>query len=142
MLWREFDLDSVWDVWKELERMRERMERLFYETTYEFPPVNLSASNEDAIVTTVLPGINPEDVEITVSGKTLTLKGSRKAEEIGDDGAYHRRERWSGQFSKTIDLPFNVEADKVKGCYSKGILRITLPRAEAEKPKRIEIKAE
>lgn len=143
MVWRDLDdLDSLWDVWKEFERMRERMLKHLHEPVYEFPFVNLFISGEDAVITTELPGIKPNDVEITVSGKTLTLKGSRISEDIGDNEAYHRRERWSGQFSKTVDLPFNVEVDKVNARYSKGILYITLPRAESEKPKKIEIKAE
>jgi HSP20 family protein len=66
----------------------------------------------------------------------------RKADELGDDESYHRRERWAGQFSKTIELPFNVQAEKVEAKFSKGILSITLPRAEAEKPKKIIIKSD
>jgi HSP20 family protein len=55
--------------------------------------------------------------------------------------AYHRRERWYGKFGKTIELPFTVEADKVEARFSKGVLSITLPRSEAEKPKKVKVKS-
>ena len=89
----------------------------------------------------LIPGISPEDIEISVVGKSLTLRGTRRADDLKDEEAYHRRERWHGQFSKTIELPFNVEAGKVNASFKKGVLYITLPRAEEEKPKTIHIKS-
>lgn len=143
MLWRDFDdLNGFWDPWREFEWMRSRLSRVLSETTGEFPAVNLWVSPDDTVVTTEIPGVDPKDVDISVSGKSLTLRGSRRAEKIEENESYHRKERWSGQFSKTIELPFNIEVDKVNARFSKGVLYIALPKAEAEKPRKIEIKSE
>jgi len=143
MLWRDFDeLNGFWDPWREFEWMRKRLSRLISEPTYDFPPVNIWVSDDDTVVTTEIPGIDPKDVDISVTGRTLTIRGSRGAEELKEEDSYHRRERWSGRFSKAIELPFNIEADKVSARFTKGILYITLPKAEAERPRKIEIKSE
>ncbi|MDA8100524.1 MAG: Hsp20/alpha crystallin family protein [Nitrospiraceae bacterium] len=108
-------------------------------TTSEFPPVNMWSGSEEAVVTVELPGVDHQAVDISVAGKILTLKGSRPAEEMHEGESYHRRERWYGEFSRTIELPFAVESSKVNARFSKGILSITLPRAEAERPKKISV---
>jgi len=108
----------------------------------EFPLVNVWASGEEAIVTTEIPGVDPQSIDISVTGKTLTIRGSRDPEELRDGESYHRRERWTGQFTKTIEMPFAIEAGTVEAKFSKGVLRIIAPRAEAEKPKKISVKSD
>jgi len=147
MLWRRMvDDNGFFDPWKEIERIHERMNRLLSAFTWdiggEYPPVNVYVNSDHALVTTEVPGLEAGDIEISISGKNLTIRGDRKADELKEGESYHRHERWSGRFSRTIELPFNVEADKVGAKFSKGILSITLPRAEAERPKKIEIRAE
>jgi len=97
---------------------------------------------ENVVVTSEIPGIDISDIEISVVGKSLTLRGSRKQDELKEQESYHRRERWNGRFSKTVELPFLIQTDRVNATFSKGVLSITLPRAEAEKPKKINIKSE
>lgn len=130
------------DPWRELERMSRAFARPTAPSQAEFPAVNVWVAADGATATMEIAGIKPEDIDISVAGKTLTVRGSRKPEETGEDEQYHRRERWYGQFSRSLELPFNVEAGKVKARYSKGALSVELPRAEAEKPKKIEIKSE
>lgn len=130
-----------WDPWEEFEQMRRTVRGLDSGRTTEFPSVNMWVSSDDSVVTTEIPGVSPENIDISVTGKTITLRGSRKADDIPEDLAFHRRERWSGDFSKAIELPFNIEADKVSARFKNGVLYMTLPRAEAEKPKKIEIKS-
>jgi HSP20 family protein len=143
MLWSEFDrFGSLLDPWREFERMRRSLSRAALPTNGEFPAVNVWSAPDDAVVTTEIPGIDPKDIEISVVGKTLTVKGSRRPEELKEGETFHRRERWHGQFTRTFELPFSVEQDKVKARFSKGVLTIELPRAEKEKPKKIEIKSE
>ena len=143
MLWTDINYNNgLLDPWREFERMNRALSRLSGSTSHEFPPLNMWVDADSAIVTSEIPGIEASDIDISVIGKRLTLRGLRKADELGDDESYHRRERWAGQFSKTIELPFNVQAEKVEAKFSKGILSITLPRAEAEKPKKIIIKSE
>ena len=139
MLWSD---NSNWfiDPWDDFERMRRAVSRLDASRSSDFPSVNTWVSSDDAIVTTEIPGVGSENIEISVSGRTLTLKGSRKAENVKEGQLYHRRERWNGDFSRTIELPFSIEADKVSATFSKGVLHLTLPKAEVEKPRKIEIK--
>lgn len=106
----------------------------------EFPQINVWVSSDDSVVTTEMPGVEPASIDISVSGRTVTLRGFRKPDKLQDDQSYHRRERWSGDFSKAIELPFTIETDKVQAKFRKGILYLTLPKAEAEKPRRIEIR--
>lgn len=129
------------DPWEEFERMRRALWDGDSGRACEFPLVNTWVSSDDSVVTTEIPGVDPEKIDISVSGSTVTLRGSRKADDIQEGQSYHRRERWSGEFSRTIELPFTIEADKVSAKFKKGILFLTLPKAEAEKPRKIEIKS-
>jgi HSP20 family protein len=104
--------------------------------------MNVWANAENAVVATEIPGIDPDSLEISVVGSTLTIKGSRQPEETQEGESYHRRERWYGRFARSLELPFKIESEKVKAHYAKGILTVSLPRAEAEKPKKIEIMSE
>ncbi len=99
-------------------------------------------SENNAVVTTEVPGIDPNALEISVVKDSLTLRGSRQDEELKEGESYHRRERWSGQFTKTLELPFPVDAGKVEARFAKGVLFISLPRAEADKPRKIVVKSE
>lgn len=135
-------LGSFWDPWCEFERMQRALSRWTYPSTIDFPAVNVWVAGDTAVVTSELPGIDAEAIDISVVGKSLTLRGSRDPEELKQDESYHRRERWSGQFTKTIEMPFNIEGTKVDAKFTRGILQITLPRAEADKPRKIVVKSD
>jgi HSP20 family protein len=107
----------------------------------DFPAINVWTNEDGAVVTAELPGVNPEDIDIAVVGETLTLSGIRQPEELKDGEKYHRRERRFGNFNRTFQLPFTVEADDVEAVFEKGILHISLPRSEAEKPRKIAVKS-
>ncbi len=138
MLWS----DRVFDTLRELEGMRHRLRLIDVPSTVEFPATNVWVSDDDAVVTTEIPGIDPDALEISVVKDSLTLRGSRQAEEMKEGETCHRRERWNGQFTKTLRLPFAVESGKVEERFSKGVLAIILPRAEAAKPRKISVKSE
>ena len=130
---------------REVENIRNRLNNLLTLETADqlaspaFPPINTWLSEEGAVVTAELPGISPEELDLNIVNDTLTVKGTREQEKLADGETMHRRERGSGQFSRTVQLPFKIEADKVEARFSKGILEIKLPRAESEKPKKITI---
>lgn len=132
-----------WNPWRELEHMQRDMNRLLgtfgYSESGVYPLMNARKTEEDVVLTAELPGIQAGDIEISVTGDTLTLKGSRPEEEERENLTYHRRERLAGHFARTIQLPFHVDADKVEARFSKGVLKIRLPRTEADKPRRINI---
>lgn len=143
MLWTRISSDDrFFDPWCGTDRLSRLFSGFDSQMTYEFPKINMWVDSETAVVTTEIPGLSAEDIDISVVGKSLTLRGSRKVDDLKEGESFHRRERSGGQFEKTVDLPFNVQSDKVDASFSKGILRITLPRAEAEKPKKITIKNE
>jgi len=142
MLWTDFNSVRFLDPWREFERMSGALSRFSPAAEAEFPAVNVWKDTDDLIVTSEIPGIDPQNIDISVAGKTLSLKGERKSQELQGEESYHRKERWSGRFSKTINLPFDIDPDKVRARYSKGILTIALSRAEADKPRKIEIRSE
>jgi HSP20 family protein len=130
-----------WDLLREFERMSSLLSGLSspFTRTEEFPAVNVWSDGNEAVVTAELPGIDPAAADISVVGKTLTIKGSRTADPDSAGGSYHRKERWSGSFTRSIELPFLIDQNKVEAQFNKGILEIKLPRSEADKPKKITI---
>jgi HSP20 family protein len=103
--------------------------------------MNVWTDPDGATVTAELPGVDPAEIDISVQDDTLTVRGSRAPDEVPEGGTYHRRERGSGSFTRSFQLPFGVDAGQVKASYQKGVLQIHLPRAEADKPKKIAIQA-
>jgi HSP20 family protein len=132
-----------------MERLRQEMNRLFQDWPTQarwveapaFPAMNVWTNEGSAVVTAELPGLDPEDIDISVVNDTLTLKGKRDADECDQETRFHRRERGCGSFTRAFQLPFQVEPGKVEAKFEKGVLSITLPRAEADKPRKIAIKA-
>ena len=133
------------DPWTEMGRLQQAVNELLGDyagATVDFPAVNLMANENECVVTAEVPGVEPNAVNLTVSGNTLTLEGERKPETTQDDIIYHRQERSCGAFSRSIRLPYEVESSAVKANFSRGVLKITLPRKESTKPRRIEVQAE
>jgi HSP20 family protein len=106
-----------------------------------YPPLNIWSNEEGLVITAEVPGISPDEIEISVVGETLTLSGERKAEELDEGTRYHRQERGSGKFSRTVQLPFPVDVDEVNALFVDGVLEIKLPRTEADKPRKIAVKS-
>lgn len=134
-----------WVPFRELSEIHKEMDRLFDRTrtprSTEYPPLNVWSNEDEAIVQTELPGFAADEIDISVVQNTLTLRGSRKPEELKEGESYHRRERWTGQFVRSLELPFEVDNSKVEAEYKHGVLSIRLPRAEEHKPKKIAVKA-
>lgn len=133
----------------ELSRLQEEMNMLFAKFFGErtpvrnagvFPAVNVAQNDENVYVTAELPGIASEDIDITIEEDSIVIKGERKVEPEGDDVSYHRREREGGKFNRTIAIPTRIQTNKAVAVARDGILKLTLPKAEEVKPKRIEIK--
>jgi HSP20 family protein len=105
-----------------------------------FPSVNIWQGADSTAVTAELPGVEPADIDIQVKEDLLTIAGERKAPQ--DDGqTWHRRERGYGRFSRVVRLPFRVDPNNVDARFVNGVLQIELHRPDADKPRRIEIKA-
>ena len=104
------------------------------------PSVDVSETAKEVIVKAELPGMDPKDVDVTVRGDVLSLRGERKKEEEEKGENFHRVERSYGTFSRSIRLPAEVDADKVKATYKDGVLNISLPKTKAASVKKIEVK--
>lgn len=104
-----------------------------------YPPLNIFRQGDDLVVITELPGIRREDVEVQVQGDRIRISGT-KAIQYEEGASLHRRERVAGSFDRSIAIPIEVDADRVKAEYRDGILALLLPRAERDKPKSVTIK--
>lgn len=106
--------------------------------TRRYPRVNLSEDADNYYLVALLPGVESERLDINLTGSTLTLSGERSAQEL-QGARWQRQERGQGKFMRAIELPLEVESDRVSAEYVDGMLRIQLPKAETAKPKRISI---
>jgi HSP20 family protein len=149
MLLRGRPYSRVRSHWREMERLQREMNRLFTNASTSlddacapsYPAMNVWTSQDEAIITAELPDVNPKDIDISVTGDTLTVSGTRQADELPEDAVYHRRERGCGKFTRAFQLPFPVESGKVEAAFDSGVLQISLPRLEADKPRKIAVKA-
>ena len=107
-------------------------------------PLDVYATPDEAVVIAAVPGMGPQDLDITYTQNTLTLSGSVPSaaeSEQGKNATWFLRELWSGQFQRTVTLPFEVDAGQANATFENGVVRITLPKAERAKPQKIAIKA-
>lgn len=139
-----------WNPFGEMARMRSEIDRLF-EDAFNAPvskwdrnsvwgfPLDVTEADEQFVVKAAVPGMNPDDLDITISDNVLTIKGETQGEEVQENEKVHLRERRFGSFMRSISLPTPVESDNVTATVEKGILTLQIPKAEAVKPKRIAV---
>jgi HSP20 family protein len=132
--------------WADFERMRRELDALFQGGGPEasgrgavFPALNVSEGPAHLYVRAEIPGVAASEVEISIEGDTLTIRGERQTCKAEEKCSYHRREIECGRFSRAITLPTKVQVDKVEAKAADGIITITLPKAEAVKPKQIKV---
>jgi HSP20 family protein len=138
-----------WEPEREMMTLREAMSHLFDEAftpmsmmrTMGAPSVDLYQTDDDIVVRASLPGMKADDVQISITGDILTVKGEFKEKQDKKEKSYHLREHRYGSFERTLSLPGLVESDKAHADFEDGILTITLPKSEAIKPKTITVKA-
>lgn len=107
---------------------------------YGVVDLDLYQTDNDVVVEASIPGIDPEDINISVAGEVLTIKGEVKQEKETKEADYHIKERRYGSFSRSITLPTQIVAEKAAADFKNGILKLTLPKAEDVKPKTITVK--
>ena len=110
-------------------------------TTHDFPPINVWLGDNSVVVTAELPGVTRDHVTLNLQDDVLTLEGKREPEQRQEGLNWQRRERAYGSFSRVVQLPFRADPDKVQARFNNGILQIELERLEADRPKKIEIRA-
>jgi HSP20 family protein len=143
-----FEQPNLWNVspWDRLTTLRDEFNRLFeapFGATSELlngwgPAVDLYEDTDNLVVRVELPGMNRDQIEVSLHEGNLLIAGERKHEE--QEGELSRSERFFGRFQRTISLPKAVDAGRVTAAYKDGILTITLPKTEEAKPKQIDVK--
>jgi HSP20 family protein len=101
--------------------------------------VDMFETNDHLVVKASVPGVKPEELDVTVQGETLTIKGETKEEQESQQGRYHFRERRQGAFARTLTLPIPIQSDKVQASFENGVLTLMLPKAEAVRPRTIKV---
>jgi HSP20 family protein len=101
--------------------------------------VDMHETDDDVVVKAEIPGLDSDDLDITITGDTLTIKGETKAEEEIEEDNYIYRQRCYGRFSRSLAIPTAIKAGQATADYEDGVLRLTLPKAEEVKPKAIEV---
>ncbi len=144
---------TEWRPFREVSRLRREMDRLWEDffgpgrralqpmAETWLPAVDISESGDKITVKAEVPGMDAKDIEISMVGDTLTVKGEKKSEKEEKGENYHMVERGYGSFVRSFRLPAPVNADKIEANYKNGVLTITCPKKEEVKPKAIEIKA-
>jgi HSP20 family protein len=141
---------QTWDPFREAISLRDAMNALFQESFvrpggtaaqggYATIPLDVCETDNEFIVKAALPGIKPDDVQITIHGDTLTIRGESKTEEDKRGEHWHLRERWSGAFQRSVSLATPVDSDKAQAHHEHGVLTLTLPKSESAKPRQIKI---
>lgn len=104
-----------------------------------YPPINVFEDQGGTVIIAEMPGLDPAKLEISAQGRTLTLRGERKRDENLNPSGYHRRERRFGEFSRSIQLPSDLDVSKAKAEYESGVLILRVPKAEASRPRQITV---
>ncbi len=130
------------DIFDRFERLFEDFElpSLFEEKETWVPAFDVIEKEKEYIVTAEVPGIDPKDIDITISNDILTIRGEKKKEEESKDENYYYMEREYGTFQRSFRLPNEIKADEVDATYKNGVLKLVLPKAHATNVKKIEIK--
>ena len=142
-----------WDPFREMVSLREAMDSLF-ENALTSPwggaqqqgasfglPLDVTENQDAFVIKASVPGVNPEDLDVSVHGDTLTIKGETKADEQKQDERYHLRERRYGKFSRTLNFPVELDGAKAEASVENGVLTVRVPKAETAKPKMITVRA-
>jgi len=141
---------ELWDPFREAVSLRDAMNTLLQESFvrpggmspqggYAALPLDVCETENEFVVKAALPGVKPDDVQITVHGDTLTIRGESKAEEDRKGEHWHLRERRFGAFQRSVSLATPVNADGAQAHYEHGVLTLTLPKSESAKPRQIRI---
>lgn len=142
---------SPWSIFDELESLQSTWNRPAGDADGDialrrrrpaYPLMNVWSGADGIVVDAELPGVDSKDIDISVQGDELTVRGKVNIGQAAEGVTYYRRERPAGEFIRTLQLPFRADSGAVKAAYKNGILRISVPRHEAEKPRKVAVAAE
>jgi HSP20 family protein len=123
-----------------LSNLQDELNRLFASSENSWlPALDVQEGKESFVVSTELPGLKREDIEVSLHDGALLISGERKVEKVEEGVEVHRQERAYGKFQRTLTLPTPIAADKITAQYKDGVLTVTLPKVEEAKPKKIDV---
>ena len=133
------------DPWREFSQLQDEINRLFglrrnTGLRGDLPAFNVWRNETGVVLTSEIPGLDPNELDLSVNADTVTIRGSRPTDS-DDTVRYHRRERLTGKFTRSLQLPFRVDAARAQAKYERGVLTIFLPHHEEEKPKKVAVQA-
>ena len=146
---------ASWGIFDELNSLRREVDDAFRvagvarplattflapQSTRRFPLINLSEDEGQICLDSLLPGIDPKELQLSLLRETITITGVRKSPTELKSGLVHRNELGSGKFSRTVDLPSEIDPDRTTAEYRDGVLRILMAKSEHAKPRKIEVK--
>jgi HSP20 family protein len=148
--WRPFGTVERWDPFRGMGEVQSEINRLFDSFAGRpatmagtervwLPTVDVHETKDDIVLSFDIPGVSEKDVQLTITGDLLTLKGERRFERESSENTYHRVERLYGKFERSVQLPMSVATDKVKATYRDGVLEVRLAKADEVKPRQIKI---
>jgi HSP20 family protein len=137
-----------WEPFREMMSLRQAMDRLFEDSFVRLPrlsgdgefPIDMYQTQDNLVVKAALPGVKPEEVDITINDDVLTIKGEHQEEQENKEDDYLYRERYYGAFSRSVTIPVKVKSEKAEATFEDGVLTLTIPKADEIKPKRIKVK--
>lgn len=141
-------------IWRPFQELRKEVDRLFqeffgksyfperWEGIEWVPSIDVSETEDEIIVKADIPGVKPEDIEINLVDNVLTIKGEKKREKEEKKENFYRVERYYGTFMRSIQIPSEVDVEKIKAQYKDGVLKVTLPKKPESKGKTIKIELE
>jgi HSP20 family protein len=142
---------TPWEPFRDMRRMHDSLDRMFDRALMGSPlaedlsfgsmPIDLYETDEDVIVKAAAPGMKPEDLEISITGDRLNIRGELSEEHEDKQAKYYLRERRYGSFSRSVSLPASVDGNKADAEFENGILTLKIPKKEEAKPKTITVKA-
>jgi HSP20 family protein len=134
--WMRRDMDRLWNSFFERGTLRSE------DGGEWLPSLDVAETKNEIVVKAEVPGLEPKDIDISLSDGLLTIKGEKKQEREEKEENYHLVERSYGSFTRSIRLPNEVQSDKIKASYKNGVLKVVLPKSEEAKKKEVKIKVE
>lgn len=139
-------LMKTWNPWQEIDQIQEEMSRLFGrrngagQFARVYPAVNVWSDDASVVLTAEIPGFEPEQLDLTVNNNTITLAGKREPVKPQEGETFYRQERPAESFTRTLELPFDVDPESADANYEKGVLTVRLTRPATHQPKKVQVK--
>jgi HSP20 family protein len=138
---------TAWDAFDELQREMDRIfnltlvsSRFFWEMSRQYPPVNIYETDKEYILIAPVPGLRPEDLEVTAVGDCLTIRGERKRPQISREETFRREERWMGSWSRSFSLPERANAEEISATLENGLLVVRIAKLPEAPARQVQVK--